>query len=89
MKQIFWTDTALHRLDDLLDIIAQDDILVVNEIIDEINDVLNLVSMFPELGRMMDHQKTYYIREIVIRRVYTLSYRFADDILYILSIRHS
>jgi toxin ParE1/3/4 len=89
MKQIVWTDTALQRLDDLLEIIAQEDIHIANEIIDEINDVLNLVSMFPELGKMMDHQKTYYLRVIVIRRVYMLSYWFTDDILYVLSIRHS
>jgi hypothetical protein len=38
MKQIVWTDCALQRLDDLLEIVAQEDILVANEIIDEVND---------------------------------------------------
>jgi len=89
MNEIVWTDIALQRLDDLLQIVVQEDILVAHQIIDEVNDVLYLVSMFPELGRVMENQKAYYFREIIIRRVYKLSYQFTDDTLFVLSIRHS
>ena len=89
MRSIVWTDIAIERLNAILEIILKDDVSIADQILDEIEGVTTIIADFPQIGKIIDHQDTNEIREMIIRGTYVLIYRESGANITIMSIRHS
>lgn len=72
------TESALADLVDIEDYISQDSPSIARKFISQIFDKIDILSTFPELGKIVPELKDRTIREILIKK-YRVIYKFAEN----------
>jgi len=89
MKHIVWSPLFSMKLNQILMYIYKDDPLTATRILDEIEDILSIVSTFPEIGKIATNLNDVNTREILIRGIYKLVYEVKPTSIRIITISHT
>jgi plasmid stabilization system protein ParE len=80
---IIWTDNADQSMYQLTDFLAQHwSGKVVEQYVDNVYDSIDLLSQFPEMGRITEEENV--IRTLVIRPYTRLYYQFKEETIFLL-----
>ncbi len=86
--KLIWTELAVEKLEEFLDYIALDKPMAALNWAETIQDSVNNLKEFPQLGREVPEVKRSDIRELVEGN-YRIIYRIESDRILILTIRHT
>ncbi len=86
--KIFWTEQAVEKLEVFADYIALDKPIAALKWVESIQDSVNKLEKFPEIGRVVPEIKRADIREL-IEGNYRIIYRLETTRISILTIRHT
>lgn len=89
MKKIVWSPLFSERLNQILNYIYNDDPYTATRILNEIEDILFLISNFPEIGKIAPHFEDLTTREMIIRGCYKLVYEVKKDSIRAILISHT
>ena len=89
MVEVVLTNRAQKDLEDIFDYIAADNPQSALKIVEEIERKLEGLETLPESGRKVPElfKSPFIYREIIVRR-YRVIYRYAEDKVYVLTVRH-
>ena len=88
MVKIVWSPQSLADLENLADYIARDSFHYAKLVVEKIVKAVELLSLFPQLGRKVTEAHDDNVREIFYKR-YRIIYEAKSDHLEILTIIHS
>ena len=88
MIEVRWTDTASDDLVHIHDFIAQDSPLVARGVATRLADAVDVLSAFPESGRIVPERQEPALREL-IRPPYRIVYEIQGPVVFVLTIFHS
>ena len=86
-KEVIWTESAWLDLEEIADYIANDSPNYSKVFVSEIEEAVNSLSVFPELGRIVPEYNEDHIRELFVRN-YRLIYKNLSNEVNIISIIH-
>jgi len=84
--KVVWAKRARHARNDLINYIADDNVLAALEVDDTITAAILRLEDFPQLGRPGRIDGT---RELIIHQHYILVYEVVDDTIIILMVLHT
>ena len=84
--RVEWTRHALRSLDAIGDYIAKDNPKRAVTFIHELFHQVDRLAQFPQMGRPSERRD---VRELIVHRIYLVSYRLRPDNIDILDIWHS
>ena len=84
---IIWTDEDKEDLRDVLHYLSRYPSTYVDNWSDQLSHKLNLLTSFPEMGRMYPDRNLKYLREILIGS-YRLLYIYINDQITIIRVKH-
>lgn len=84
---ILWLPRAKEHLTKVLDDLYEISLGLSESWTDELEKKLDLLALFPEMGRMVPKHELYFYREILVGR-YRVRYIYLIDTIYLVSIRH-
>ena len=90
MSQVIWSPYALQGIKRIHQFLKTQDERLANRVINSIRESVTLLSLQPQIGRVIEGQNDDY-REWIIpfgRSRYTVRYRLQDNAPIILSVKH-
>ncbi len=88
MAQVIWTKFALRDLDKIYDFIAIESVNYAQKTIEGFLNQVELLSHFPEVGRVIPEYLREDLREI-IEGNYRIFYKVNKDQIFILRVHHA
>jgi len=89
MMRITWSPLSIQEIRSILAYVSEDDPVSAVLILDKIEEVLELITDYPQIGKVVDEQKGIKTRESLIIGTYRLLYCIIDTEIQIISIRHT
>ncbi len=86
-RQIVWTTSAQHELDDIVAYIAKDAPLSALTFLEEVLDTVDTLVTLAERGRVVPELHNPFVRELFIKH-YRLFYEIHDRTVYVLGFIH-
>jgi plasmid stabilization system protein ParE len=89
MMRITWSPLSIKDIESIVKFISEDDHDAAIFILDRIDELLGLITDYPQLGKAIDEQNGVITRESLIIGTYRLIYCIIDAEIQIISIRHT
>jgi toxin ParE1/3/4 len=89
MMRITWSPLSIQDIKSILKYISEDDPVSAMLILDKIEELLGLISGYPQIGKAVDEKNGVITRESLIIGTYRLFYCIIDSEIQIISIRHT
>jgi toxin ParE1/3/4 len=86
--KIVWSPLALHRVNEIADFIAIDDMEAARVWVIDIFGVVERLQDFPESGRIVPEINRPHIRELIYKN-YRIIYKIGRKQVSVLTVRHS
>jgi plasmid stabilization system protein ParE len=89
MMRITWSPLSIKDIESIVKFISEDDHDAAIFILDRIDELLGLITDYPQLGKAIDEQNGVITMESLIIGTYRLIYCIIDAEIQIISIRHT
>lgn len=86
---IRWSPTAKQKIQNILEYISADNQDAALALIDDIEERARKLKGNPMLGRKVPALKDENVRETVVRKFYMLVYEIKEEVIEILTVRHT
>lgn len=86
MMRITWSPLSIQEIRAILAYVTEDDPVSAILILGKIEEVLELITYYPQIGKIVDEQKGIKTRESLIIGTYRLLYCIIDTKIQIISI---
>jgi addiction module RelE/StbE family toxin len=87
--RIEWSSTANKDVLSIIEFISEDDPVSALSLIKEIENGLEAIAEFPEMGRIVPEFMIPSIRELIVKEHYRVIYEIRAEVILVSSIRHS
>ena len=87
--KIIWSPTSRKKIDELVDLIAADNLDAALALVEEIESRVQHLKKHPRSGRIAPALNDEMVRELVIRGDYLVVYEIQGERIEILTIRHA
>ena len=84
---IFWSPLAITRVNEIADYIANDNLHVAQDWVDDVFEKIERLEEFPSSGRVVPELTREDIREIFLGN-YRIIYQISKEVVSILTVRH-
>ncbi len=85
--KIIWSPLAISRVSEIAEYIAKDNLLAAEKWANNIFDLVEELSEFPEIGRTVPEIKNKIFRELISGN-YRIIYKYENTQILILTVRH-
>jgi toxin ParE1/3/4 len=87
--RITWSPLSIQDIESIVKYVSEDNPDYAVFILDKIDELLGLITDYPQLGRIVDEQDGVITRESLIIGTYRLLYCVINSQIQIISIRHT
>jgi len=87
--RITWSPLSIQDIESIVKYVSEDNPDYAVFILDKIDELLRLITDYPQLGRIVDEQDGVITRESLIIGTYRLLYCVINSEIQIISIRHT
>jgi len=87
--RITWSPLSIQDIESIVKYVSEDNPYYAVFILDKIDELLGLITDYPQLGRIVDEQNGVITRESLIIGTYRLLYCVIKSEIQIISIRHT
>ena len=88
MAKVVWSPQSLQDLEDIAEYIAKDSEYYASLVIENIVESIEILALFPRIGREVPELQKENVREIFYKR-YRIIYQIVDDHVEIITVVHS
>ena len=88
MAKVVWSPQSLQDLEDIAEYIAKDSEYYASLVIENIVESIEILALFPRIGRKVPELQKENVREIFYKR-YRIIYQIVDDHVEIITVVHS
>lgn len=85
--KIIWTEEAKEELKEILDYQLEESFAYASDWSEDVEKKLDLLSKFPEMGRIVPEKELSFFREIFAGN-YRIIYTFLNQTITIMAVRH-
>lgn len=85
--KLIWTSEARSEVGDIFAKIFEDSIAYADAWYEELDEKLNLLQSFPQMGRIVPEKQVSFLREVFVGS-FRVIYTYLNDVITIITVRH-